>query len=556
MPFHRYSAAPALELPDRTWPDRPIVRAPLWCSVDLRDGNQALAEPMDLPRKHKMFALLCRMGFKQIEVGFPAASQIDFDFVRELVELDLVPDDVTIQVITQARAELIERTFEAVDGARQAIVHLYNSTSPLQRRVVFDIDRAGAIDLAVSGTRLCTKLAEDHRGGVVSFEYTAESFSSTEPDFALEICEAVMTVWQPAPDRPIIVNLPATVECAPPNVFADQIEWMHRNLSHRESVCLSVHPHNDRGSGIAAAELAVMAGADRVEGCLFGNGERTGNVCLVTLGMNLFAQGIDPMLDLSDLGAIRQVAEECTRIPVHPRHPYAGDLVYTAFSGSHQDAIKKGFESMEREAARLGRSPRQVPWAVPYLPIDPADVGRTYEAVIRVNSQSGKGGTAYLLQSRSGLALPRRLQVEFARTVQRYSESHSAEVDTERIWELFGSEYLRPGSRLTVAEHTSRPAAGGPVEVTALVSLDGGELRVSGSGPDVAAAFAASLAAGGLAVRTSHLEEQVVGEDTAVYAECVVGGETLWGVGLAADPARAAVLAVASAVNRTSAQAV
>ncbi|WP_443048077.1 2-isopropylmalate synthase [Streptomyces sp. NBC_00252] len=543
MPVHRYKPFVGPELPDRRWPARKLRKAPLWCSVDLRDGNQALPEPMDLTRKHRLFRQLVAMGFKEIEVGFPSASQVDFDFVRELIEGDLIPHDVTIQVIMQARTELIERTFESLRGAPRAVVHLYNSVSPLQREVVFHANRERILDMTVEAVRLITKLADEHVGGEILFEYSPESFTATEPDFALEICEAVMDVWQPAQGRPIILNLPATVECTLPNEFADQVEWMDRNLSRREHISLSVHPHNDRGTGVAAAELAVLAGADRVEGCLFGNGERTGNVDLVTLGMNLFSQGVDPMIDFSDIETVRRVAEECTQLPTHPRHPYAGDLVYTAFSGSHQDAIKKGFDSMERAARNAGALVDETPWGVPYLPIDPKDIGRSYEAIIRVNSQSGKGGVAYLLKTGHGFDLPRRLQVEFSRLVQRHSEESATEVGSAQVWELFTREFLAEGNRLRVTG-----AAAGVVEA----ELDGATRSFRADGGE---AFAEALRGAGTDVVARSLTVQPATADNSsvvVYAECTVGGESVWGVGLHSDEPDAAVRAIASAVNRAS----
>jgi 2-isopropylmalate synthase len=437
MPIHKYKPYGTVPLAERRWPSRVIERAPHWCSVDLRDGNQALVEPMGPSRKLKLWHELVRMGFKQIEVSFPSASQPDFDFTRHIIEHDLIPQDVTIQVLTQARPELIERTFESLRGARRAVVHLYNSTSTLQRRVVFGLPRAGIIEIATAATRQIKALAEAMPETEIVLEYSPESFTGTELDFAKEICEAVMDVWQPTPARKIILNLPATVEMSTPNVYADRIEWLHRNLKQREAIVLSVHPHNDRGTAVAAAELAVMAGADRVEGCLFGNGERTGNVDIVTLALNLFSQGIDPELDLRDIGALKDLVEEVNRLPVHPRHPYAGELVYTAFSGSHQDAIKKGF------AARSASG--QVEWEVPYLPIDPMDVGRSYEAVIRVNSQSGKSGVAYLLEQEAGYVVPRALAVELSRVVQQQAESEEAEIAPERIVEIFEREFVRHG---------------------------------------------------------------------------------------------------------------
>src|SRR5579885_829959 len=434
MPIHKYRPFAPINLPDRQWPARVIERAPVWCSVDLRDGNQALVEPMGPDRKRRMFDLLVRLGFKEIEVGFPAASETDFAFVRELVERDLVPEDVTIQVLTQARPELITRTFESVRGARRVIIHLYNSTSTLQRRVVFGLDKAGIVDIAVNGARLIRDLAEAMPESDIVYQYSPESFTGTELDFAVEICEAVMDVWQPTPQKKTILNLPATVEMATPNIYADQIEWFGRHIRDRDSIVLSLHPHNDRGTGVAAAELAIMAGADRVEGTLFGNGERTGNVDVMTLALNLFSQGVDPELEIHDIDEIVRTVEYCNQLPVHPRHPYAGELVYTAFSGSHQDAIKKGFEALEKRNDGL--------WEVPYLPIDPKDLGRTYEAVIRVNSQSGKGGVAYLLKTDYGFDLPRGLQVEFSKIVQQWTDRTCKEVTSSEIWRMFQETYL------------------------------------------------------------------------------------------------------------------
>jgi len=438
-PFHEQLS---VDLPDRTWPTKRITKAPQWCAVDLRDGNQALIDPMNPERKRRMFDLLVSMGYKEIEVGFPSASQTDFDFVRHLIEDDVIPDDVVIQVLTQSREHLIERTFESIAGAKQAIVHLYNSTSVLQRRVVFGSDQDGIVDIALTGARLCRKLADETKGTDVFFEYSPESYTGTELDFAARICNEVAAVFEPAPDRKVILNLPATVEMATPNVYADSIEWMHRHLANRENITLSLHPHNDRGTAVAAAELGYLAGADRIEGCLFGNGERTGNVCLVTLGLNLFSQGIDPMIDFSDIDEIRRTVEHCNQLPVNERHPYGGDLVYTAFSGSHQDAIKKGLESMQRDAAAAGVGVDDLVWAVPYLPIDPKDVGRSYEAVIRVNSQSGKGGVAYLMKSEYHFDLPRRLQIEFSGVVQRHTDIEGGEISPQQLWEIFQDEYL------------------------------------------------------------------------------------------------------------------
>src|SRR5436190_10668662 len=455
MPCHRYTPFQPVDLPDRTWPAKSITKAPRWLSTDLRDGNQALIDPMSPARKHKMFELLVRMGYKEIEVGFPASGQTDFDFIRELIEEDRIPDDVRISVLTQAREDLIERSVQSLAGARMATVHRYNATAPSVRNAVFRTHREECKALGVEGTRHVMKYAEQYLDGTdFGYEYSPEIFMDTELDFALDVCEGVMDVWQPGPGREIILNLPCTVERSTPNVYADQIEWMSRNLSRREHVCLSVHTHNDRGTAVADAELAVLAGADRVEGCLFGNGERTGNVCLVTLGMNLFSQGVDPVIDFSGIDEIRRTVEYCNQIPVHPRHPYAGELVYTAFSGSHQDAIKKGFEAFEAEAAAAGQDPAERAWAVPYLPIDPQDVGRSYEAVIRVNSQSGKGGVAYLMKAKHQLDLPRRMQVEFSRLIQARTDTGGGEVTGAERWDIFRSEYLARGP-LALLDHQS-----------------------------------------------------------------------------------------------------
>ena len=565
MPIHKYRPFPAIDLPDRRWPSRTITRAPRWCSVDLRDGNQALVEPMDVARKRRMFEALVAMGFKEIEVGFPSASQPDFDFVRLLIEEDLVPDDVTIQVLTQARAPLVHRTLEAIRGARRAIVHLYNSTSTLQRKVVFGLDEAGIVDIAVTATRLVRELAAAMPETDVRFEYSPESFTGTELPFAVEICEAVMDVWQPTRARPIILNLPATVEMATPNVYADQIEWFGRHIVRRDAVVLSVHPHNDRGTAVAAAELAVMAGADRVEGTLFGNGERTGNVDVVTLALNLFSQGVDPELDVRDIDALVGVAEHCNRLPVHPRHPYAGGLVYTAFSGSHQDAIKKGLA-----ARRAGAEAR---WEVPYLPIDPADVGRSYEAVIRVNSQSGKGGVAYLLETDHGIRLPRAHQVELAAVVQRLAEESGAELSSEAIHAAFEAEYIQPGvdglvrHRLVARDDVvgaARNDAGARVAawtVEATVAIDDGdERRVRGHGNGPIAALAHALTHTlGREVRVLDYAEHALdtGADAAAiaYVEVAIGdGAPAGGVGRDADIVTASLRAVLSAVRRLRAE--
>ena len=551
MLAERYRPFPLVSLPDRRWPDRTIEAAPTWCSVDLRDGNQALIEPMGLDRKLRMFAVLVQMGFKQIEVAFPSASKTEFDFVRCLIEEDRIPGDVSIQVLTQAREELIRRTFEAIRGVPRAIVHLYNSTSSLQRRVVFRSDRAGIVDLATAGARLIRELTDSFEGGEIAMEYSPESFTGTELDFALEICEAVGEIWGPTPESKVIFNLPATVEMATPNVYADQIEYFVRNISRRDSVVVSVHPHNDRGSAVAAAELAVMAGADRVEGTLFGNGERTGNVDLVTLALNLFSQGVDPELDLSDIDEVVRVAEFCNRLPVHPRHHYAGELVFTAFSGSHQDAIKKGFE-----APRADGDDR---WEIPYLPLDPADVGRTYEAVIRVNSQSGKGGVAYLLERDHGLCLPRRLQIEFSRQVQRIADESGEELSSEDLWRVFREEYLSRRGPLVLVEYQLERVEGedGDSEIVrATVTQNGVESAVEGRGNGPIAAFVDALRREWeVDLRVSDYREHALGQGadaTAVaYVEVVArGGRGLFGVGCHSNIVTASLEAVIGAANR------
>jgi 2-isopropylmalate synthase len=559
MPCHRYTPFRPVDLPDRTWPGRSITKAPRWLSTDLRDGNQALIDPMSPARKHKMFDLLVRMGYKEIEVGFPAASQTDFDFVRELIEGDRVPDDVRISVLTQAREDLIERSVQSLVGARMATVHLYNATAPIFRRVVFRIDREECKALAVEGTRHVMKYAEallagNSQGTDFGYEYSPEIFMDTELDYAADVCAGVMDVWQPGPDREIILNLPCTVERSTPNVYADQIEWMSRNLPNREYVCLSVHTHNDRGTAVADAELAVLAGADRIEGCLFGNGERTGNVCLVTLGLNLFSQGIDPMINFSDIDEIRRTVEYCNQLPVHPRHPYAGDLVYTAFSGSHQDAIKKGFEALEAEAARAGVPFASYPWAVPYLPIDPHDVGRTYEAVIRVNSQSGKGGVAYLMKAEHRLDLPRRLQIEFSRVIQAHTDTEGGEVTAGQMWEIFSGEYLTEGP-LALLDHQSSSVVESKHALTAEVSVDGQPQQVDGVGNGPISAFCDALATIGIEARvldyTEHALTQGTDAQAAAYVECEIGGQVYWGVGVDTNTASASMRAVLSAVNRS-----
>jgi len=559
MPCQRYTPFQPVDLPDRAWPGSTLIRAPRWLSTDLRDGNQALIDPMSPARKHKMFDLLVRMGYKEIEVGFPSASQTDFDFVRELIEGDRVPDDVRISVLTQAREDLIERSVQSLVGARMATVHLYNATAPIFRRVVFRIDREECKALAVEGTRHVMKYAEALlAGGAQStdfgYEYSPEIFMDTELDFALDVCEGVMDVWQPEPDREIILNLPCTVERSTPNVYADQIEWMSRNLPRRDSVCVSVHTHNDRGTAVADAELAVLAGADRIEGCLFGNGERTGNVCLVTLGLNLFSQGIDPMIDFSDIDEIRRTVEYCNQLPVHPRHPYAGDLVYTAFSGSHQDAIKKGFEALEADAAQAGVPFASYPWAVPYLAIDPHDVGRTYEAVIRVNSQSGKGGVAYLMKAEHRLDLPRRMQIEFSRVIQAHTDIEGGEVTAAQMWDIFATEYLAEGP-LSLLDHQSSSVVESKHALTAEIAADGQAQQVEGIGNGPISAFCDALATIGIEARvldyTEHALTQGTDAQAAAYVECEIGGQVYWGVGVDTNTASASMRAVLSAVNRS-----
>ena len=496
-----------VHVPDRTWPDQVMTQAPRWCAVDLRDGNQALIDPMDAERKMRMFKLLVKMGYKEIEVGFPSASQTDFDFCRDLIDGGHVPDDVTIQVLTQCRDHLIERTFDAIRGSKQAIVHFYNSTSVLQRRVVFGMSEEGIIDIALQGARLCRKLEETVPETDVYYEYSPESYTGTELEFAVRICNEVIAVIDPTPDHKMIVNLPATVEMATPNVYADSIEWMVRHLDRRESVVVSLHPHNDRGEGVAAAELGRLAGADRIEGCLFGNGERTGNVCLVTLGMNLFSQGIDPQIDFSDMAEIRRTVEYCNQLPVHERHPWGGDLVYTAFSGSHQDAIKKGLEDMDRRTTAAGTDIDHIDWGVPYLPIDPHDIGRSYEAVVRVNSQSGKGGVSYLLKAEHGLDLPRRLQVEFSHVVQRRTDSEGGELSAAEIWQMFADEYLHadePGERwgrFAPVRSTLTGADDGMDHIESIITDAGKEVEISGTGNGPIAAFIQALAPLGVDVR-------------------------------------------------------
>jgi 2-isopropylmalate synthase len=565
MPIHRYrsySSAFPTDLPDRTWPSKVITHAPMWCAVDLRDGNQALIDPMSPERKRVMFELLVKMGYKQIEVGFPSASQTDFDFVRMLIDEGMIPDDVVIQVLTQAREELIARTFESIKGAKQAIVHLYNSTSILQRDVVFRTDKQGIIDIALQGARWCKQYEATVPGTTVFYEYSPESYTGTELEFAVDVCNQVLEVFQPTTERKVIINLPSTVEMATPNVYADSIEWMSRHLNHRENVLISLHPHNDRGTAVAAAELGYQAGADRIEGCLFGNGERTGNVDLVALGINLFTQGIDPQIDFSDLDEVRRTAEYCNQLRVHERSPWAGDLVYTAFSGSHQDAIKKGFEAMDAEAARQGVDVSQLEWAVPYLPVDPKDLGRGYEAVVRVNSQSGKGGVAYLLKADHALDLPRRLQIEFSGVVQAKTDAEGGEVTSEEIWEVFQDEYLpapatRPEDKWGRYELLSTRTAS---DMSGIVSLDVrlrvgeevDEAQSTGNGP--IAAFLQVMAEQGHEIKLYDYVEHTLSEGgdalAAAYVELQVGDKRLWGVGIDGDISTASLKAVVSAVNR------
>ncbi len=562
MPIHRYRPFAPIALPDRQWPSRIIDKAPIWCSVDLRDGNQALVEPMGPERKRRMFDMLLKLGFKEIEVGFPAASDTDFAFCRELIDEDLIPADVTIQVLTQARAELIERSFESIRGARRAIMHLYNSTSELQRRVVFGLDKAGIIDIAVNGARQIRDLAATMPQTEIVYQYSPESFTGTELEFAVEICEAVMDVWQPTPQKKVILNLPATVEMATANIYADQIEWFGRHIRDRDSIILSLHPHNDRGTGVAAAELGIMAGADRVEGTLFGNGERTGNVDVMNLALNLFSQGVDPGLVVTDIDEIVRTVEYCNQLPVHPRHPYAGELVFTAFSGSHQDAIKKGFDALEKRNDAL--------WEVPYLPIDPKDLGRSYEAVIRVNSQSGKGGVAYVLKADHGLDLPRGLQIEFSRIVQEVADRTGKEMTSRDIWSLFNDTYLgsgpgaggirlvdysllpepRPGERRIVATIES----GGPIGAS--------QRRIEGVGNGPIAAFVDALKRdSGIVLTVLDYHENAVGAGADAQAAAYIqirgagpdeAGDTLFGVGMDSDIVTASLKAVASAATRAA----
>jgi len=565
MPIHRYKPFHeqiTVDLPDRTWPTKRITKAPRWCAVDLRDGNQALIDPMSPERKLKMFQLLVRMGYKEIEVGFPSASQTDFDFVRVLIEENHIPEDVTIQVLTQARDHLIERTYESLIGAKSVIVHFYNSTSVLQRKVVFNQDKDGIKKIALDAAKKCKSLEHLLPGTKIYYEYSPESYTGTELEYAVEVCNAVIEEIGPTPERQMVINLPATVEMITPNIYADSIEWMSRHLARRESILLSLHPHNDRGTAIAAAEQGYMAGADRIEGCLFGNGERTGNVDLVTLGLNLFSQGIDPEIDFSDIDEIKRTVEYCNQLPVPERSPYGGDLVYTAFSGSHQDAIKKGFEAMQKTAEAQGKSLGDLEWAVPYLPIDPLDVGRSYEAVIRVNSQSGKGGVAYLLKSDHSLDLPRKLQIEFSRVVQGLTDSEGGEVSSEKLWEIFQDEYLpAPNSkpelkwgRFELKRMKTESEMDGEVKLDIVLRDGANEIAVSGTGNGPISAFLSILGAQGVETRLLDYVEHTMsaGGDAqaASYIELDVAGKTLWGVGIDSDIATSSLKAVISGVNR------
>ena len=558
MAKHRYSSFIPIKLDDRTWPSKTMKEAPKWCSVDLRDGNQALIDPMDVPRKLAMFSLLIKMGYKEIEVGFPSASQTDFDFVRKIIEDGLIPDDVTIQVLTQARDTLIRRTYESLVGAKSAVVHLYNSTSTLQRRVVFGQDKEGIKKIAVDGAKLCKELVSTLPDTKISFEYSPESYTGTELEFALEVCNAVNDIWQPTPTHKSIINLPATVEMATPNVYADSIEWMGRNLKYRDSIVLSLHPHNDRGTGVAAAELGYLAGADRIEGTLFGNGERTGNVCLVTLGLNLLSHGIDPMIDFSDIPEIRRTVEYVNQLRVPERHPYGGDLVFTAFSGSHQDAIKKGFEHLERDAKAAGKQVDDFTWAVPYLPIDPKDIGRSYEAVIRVNSQSGKGGVAYVMKSEHQLDLPRRLQIEFSHVIQSHTEDQGGEVFPDQMWKIFVDEYLpsedNRWGRFRFTSLNQSSSAGKDVELIVDLLDNQKQITLKGSGNGPISAFCNVMKGYGVDIQVADYYEHAMsaGGDAsaAAYLECSVNGGTYWGVGIDPSTTTASLKAVISAVNR------
>ncbi len=551
-PASKYRSFPKIDLPQRQWPDRIIDTAPSWCSVDLRDGNQALIEPMGNERKLRMYNLLLNIGFKEIEIGFPAASQTDFDFVRYLIDNNLIPDGVTLQVLTQARPELIDRTFESLVGCKSAILHLYNSTSTAQREVVFKMDRAGVKNIAVEGAKYVAQCASNYSDTQWKFEYSPESFTGTELDYALEVCEAVMDVWQPNPSNKMILNLPATVEMSTPNIYADQIEWFCRNMSRRDSVEISLHPHNDRGCAVAATELGLMAGADRVEGTLFGNGERTGNVDLVTLALNLFSQGVESNLDFSDIFEVMRTTEHCNKLPVHPRHPYAGELVFTAFSGSHQDAIKKGLQARKDSNNPI--------WDVPYLPIDPADVGRSYEAVIRVNSQSGKGGVAFIMEKDHGLELPRRLQIEFSKVIQEISDDTGKEIESAQIWQAFDQEFLRAGNPLTFIEHHTEAENHDDSHrnIEARVSFNGEARTIKGSGNGPIDAFVDSLKQEfGIDFRVVDYHQHATGAGSSAQSACFVEiqvgkGETRYGVGLHSNIVCASLIAVCCAVNRAS----
>jgi 2-isopropylmalate synthase len=563
MPVHKYRPyheSLGIDLPDRTWPEKRIEIAPIWCAVDLRDGNQALIDPMSPERKRIMFDLLVRMGYKQIEVGFPSASQTDFDFVRSLIEENAIPDDVTIQVLTQARDHLIDRTYESIAGAKQAIVHFYNSTSILQRDVVFKEDREGIKNIALHGARYCLEAEKRIPETKVFYEYSPESYTGTELEYALEVCNDVLEILQPTPERKVIINLPATVEMATPNVYADSIEWMSRHIHHRENVIISLHPHNDRGTAVAAAELGYMAGADRIEGCLFGNGERTGNVDLVALGINLFTQGVDPQIDFSNLDDVKRTAEYCNQLKVHERSPWAGDLVYTAFSGSHQDAIKKGFEAMSADAQSQGKHVDDLVWAVPYLPVDPKDLGRSYEAVIRVNSQSGKGGVAYLLKKDHNLDLPRRLQIEFSGVVQRKTDSEGGEVSSDALWEIFQDEYLpsqeatAKWGRFELTGSRTESDFNGTLNLSVDLRDGASTSRQDAVGNGPIDAFLKLMVQHGLEIELFDYVEHTLsaGGDAkaAAYVELNVNGTRLWGVGIDSDISTASLKAVVSAINR------
>ena len=564
MPVNRYRSfadeVERIDLPDRTWPDKVITHAPMWCAVDLRDGNQALIDPMSPARKRRMFELLVKMGYKEIEVGFPSASQTDYDFVREIIEQGAIPSDVTIQALVQCRPELIERTFQACAGAPNVIVHFYNSTSILQRRVVFRANRDEITTIATDGARKCLEEAAKYPGTQWRYEYSPESYTGTELEYAKHVVDAVSDVIGPTPDWPLIVNLPATVEMATPNIYADSIEWMSRNLNRRDSIILSLHPHNDRGTAVAAAELGFQAGADRIEGCLFGNGERTGNVCLVTLGLNMFSRGVDPQIDFSNIDEIRRTVEHCNQLAVPERHPYGGDLVYTAFSGSHQDAINKGLDAMKIAADEADADVEDILWQVPYLPIDPKDVGRTYEAVIRVNSQSGKGGVAYIMKADHGLMLPRRLQIEFSQAIQKITDGEGGEVSSKEMWDAFADEYLsatRPLERIRQRVIGSE-VDGGIDVIEATVKIDGVETEIRGEGNGPLAAFVDALGGVGIRVNVLDYSEHAMsaGQEAAAaaYVEASIDGRTVWGAGIATSITTASLRAVVSAVNRAARQ--